>query len=597
MRRFILIIIHIFFILGPIFAQRSSTDSIIGSVNNAIEKESFKKAWREIHDNRHEFIQTNQLFEYNYSLSEIYKGTYQYLDDDTLKRENIEALEYVAKEFLNGKQEEIEEKYGSMWEKLYWLSRIYHSTNDIGFRNFTEDCRDIYKNSRYKNDPYYISLIYTYINYAIRNKEDWSYVWLYTPVGEIESMDSHSDLELAVAFHQKGIALLWKEISNREYQSRNGSIDLGFDLDSNPLLDMGKGYLDTAHDIYDKCNSKDTEQLMKQLISDYKLYDWLVNNPDSINFNDSNPSFTAVCLYDILPMECYKPISLQLNKIQEENYNAFKQSIEYMSDRNYKDAALCLTEIAPSLIVPQDIILCYFNLVYSFAMYDSENADKYLTQYYNTVKEFIIPFIFKKRTEYERQRIWKAITLTLEQLSMKTALMFPESKSATTAYDIFQTIKNFETETTNYIRYASNNGEFDEFTQNSIQYYNQKRDSLYYGNTKGEYFEGNLEQLELNKMLLNDKIHTNEVLNNIYSYKTISKRLNHKASLIEYCVYVDIEGNERYAAFIINTENDNPTLIDICSVNEASVLLSKDCTAINNTYSNNKLYSTFFRKL
>ena len=597
MRRFILIIIHIFFILGPIFAQRSSTDSIIGSVNNAIEKESFKKAWREIHDNRHEFIQTNQLFEYNYSLSEIYKGTYQYLDDDTLKRENIEALEYVAKEFFNGKQEEIEEKYGSMWEKLYWLSRIYHSTNDIGFRNFTEDCRDIYKNSRYKNDPYYISLIYTYINYAIRNKEDWSYVWLYTPVGEIESMDSHSDLELAVAFHQKGIALLWKEISNREYQSRNGSIDLGFDLDSNPLLDMGKGYLDTAHDIYDKCNSKDTEQLMKQLISDYKLYDWLVNNPDSINFNDSNPSFTAVCLYDILPMECYKPISLQLNKIQEENYNAFKQSIEYMSDRNYKDAALCLIEIAPSLIVPQDIILCYFNLVYSFAMYDSENADKYLTQYYNTVKEFIIPFIFKKRTEYERQRIWKAITLTLEQLSMKTALMFPESKSATTAYDIFQTIKNFETETTNYIRYASNNREFDEFTQNSIQYYNQKRDSLYYGNTKGEYFEGNLEQLELNKMLLNDKIHTNEVLNNIYSYKTISKRLNHKASLIEYCVYVDIEGTERYAAFIINTENDNPTLIDICSVNEASVLLSKDSTAINNTYSNNKLYSTFFRKL
>ena len=61
MRRFILIIIHIFFILGPIFAQRSSTDSIIVSVNNAIEKESFKKAWREIHDNRHEFIQTNQL--------------------------------------------------------------------------------------------------------------------------------------------------------------------------------------------------------------------------------------------------------------------------------------------------------------------------------------------------------------------------------------------------------------------------------------------------------------------------------------------------------------------------------------------------------
>ena len=193
MRRFILIIIHIFFILGPIFAQRSSTDSIIGSVNNSIEKESFKKAWREIHANRHLFIQSNQLFEFNYSLSEIYKGTYQYLDDDTLKRENIEALEYVANEFFNGKQEEIEEKYGSMWEKLFWLSRIYNYTNNIFFRHFTEKCRDAYKNSRYKNDQYYISLIYTYINYAIRNNEDWSYVLLYTPVSEIGSMDSHSD--------------------------------------------------------------------------------------------------------------------------------------------------------------------------------------------------------------------------------------------------------------------------------------------------------------------------------------------------------------------------------------------------------------------
>ena len=86
MRRFILIIIHTFFILGPIFAQRSSTDNIIDSVNNAIEKESFKKAWREIHANRHLFIQSNQLFKYNYSLSEIYKGTYQYLDDDLWKR-------------------------------------------------------------------------------------------------------------------------------------------------------------------------------------------------------------------------------------------------------------------------------------------------------------------------------------------------------------------------------------------------------------------------------------------------------------------------------------------------------------------------------
>ena len=597
MRRIITIIIQLFFILCPIYTQTPNTESIIGSVNNAIKKESFKKAWRYIHVNRSFFSQSNQLLDYNISLSDIYKGTYQYLDDDTLKNENIEVLEYIADEFLNGKQDEIEKKYGSMWERLYWLSRIYHSTNNMKFRHFTEKCRDVYKNSKYKNDQYYLSLIYTYINYAIRNNEDWSYVLFYTPVSEIESMESHSDLTLAVALHQKGIAHLRKEISNREYQSRNSSIDWGFELDSNPLLDMGKGYLDAAHDTYKKCNPAETKLLMKQLMSDYKLYDWLIKNPDKTNINDSDSFSIPVCLYDLLPMECYKPIGIQLNKIQEENYNAFKLSTEYLADRNYKDAALCLTEIAPSLIVPQDIILCYFNMISSFAMYDSEKANTYLTQYYNTVKEFIIPFIFKKSTEYERQRMWKSITLTLEQLSMKTALMFPESQSTTTAYDIFQTIKNFETETTDYIRYVSNNGEFDEFTQNSIQYYNQKRDSLYYGNPKGKYFAGNLEQLELNKMLLNDKIRTNEILNGIYSYKTISRRLNHKASLIEYCVYIDIEGSQRYAAFIINTEDKNPTLIDICSVNEASELLSKDSTAINNTYSNNHLYSTFFRKL
>lgn len=93
MRGFITIIIQLLFILSPILAQTPNTDSIIGSVNNAIKKESFKEAWRYLHINRSSFSQSTQWLDYNISLSDIYKGTYQYLDDDTLKNENIEVLE------------------------------------------------------------------------------------------------------------------------------------------------------------------------------------------------------------------------------------------------------------------------------------------------------------------------------------------------------------------------------------------------------------------------------------------------------------------------------------------------------------------------
>lgn len=132
MRRFILIIIHTFLSLAQYLLKGQAQIVLLVLLIMPLKK-VIQKAWREIHANRRLFIQSNQLFEYNYSLSDIYKGTYQYLDDDTLKNENIEALEYVANEFFNGKQEEIEEKYGSMWEKLYWLSRIYHCTNNIFF--------------------------------------------------------------------------------------------------------------------------------------------------------------------------------------------------------------------------------------------------------------------------------------------------------------------------------------------------------------------------------------------------------------------------------------------------------------------------------
>ncbi len=573
-------------------AQTVKTDSILGAVNNAISNGTYKEAWRLLQSNKILFIQSDKLLDYNIYLSDIYKGTYQFLDDDTLRNDNKEALEYIAKELFNGKQQEIELAYGSMWERLFWLSRIYHSAHERGYLNFIERCRDLYKNSLYKNDLYYIQLIITYINYAIFNNEDWSYVLMYTPINEINKIESHSDIDLAVFSHQIGIAYLQKDISNRKYHKLNSE-----DCYSNILVEIGKSYLDVADSLYKKCKPTDVTLLRKQLQSDYKLFEWLANNQvDSIP-SEHDVFAKPVCLFQLNPMDMYSSIGIELNSIQVENYEAFKKSLLLLEKENYRESVNSIKAIAPSLIVPHDIILVYFNLISSLAMYDGEQATIYLHQYYDRVKHIILPRIYKHSTEFDNQRLWKAVTLTIGQVCMKTALRYPNSDAPLLAYDIFQTIKNLELEVNNYIRYAKKNHLFDEFTENSIKYYNQKRDSLYFSDTEGKNYLGNLEQLELNKMLINDKIAIDKVLNNIYTYKEISESLNNSASLIEYFIYVNLEGENRYGAFIVNSEKKTPTVIDICSVDEASSQLTKDSTSVNICYSSSKLYSTFIQKI
>lgn len=592
MRRFVCLLFYFYLCLNASLAQTVKTDSILGAVNNAISNGTYKEAWRLLQSNKILFIQSDKLLDYNIYLSDIYKGTYQFLDDDTLRNDNKEALEYIAKELFNGKQQEIELAYGSMWERLFWLSRIYHSAHERGYLNFIERCRDLYKNSLYKNDLYYIQLIITYINYAIFNNEDWSYVLMYTPINEINKIESHSDIDLAVFSHQIGIAYLQKDISNRKYHKLNSE-----DCYSNILVEIGKSYLDVADSLYKKCKPTDVTLLRKQLQSDYKLFEWLANNQvDSIP-SEHDVFAKPVCLFQLNPMDMYSSIGIELNSIQVENYEAFKKSLLLLEKENYRESVNSIKAIAPSLIVPHDIILVYFNLISSLAMYDGEQATIYLHQYYDRVKHIILPRIYKHSTEFDNQRLWKAVTLTIGQVCMKTALRYPNSDAPLLAYDIFQTIKNLELEVNNYIRYAKKNHLFDEFTENSIKYYNQKRDSLYFSDTEGKNYLGNLEQLELNKMLINDKIAIDKVLNNIYTYKEISESLNNSASLIEYFIYVNLEGENRYGAFIVNSEKKTPTVIDICSVDEASSQLTKDSTSVNICYSSSKLYSTFIQKI
>ena len=591
MSRFVCFLIYICICISPVFSQTSKTDSIIGFVKDAIGNGAYKKAWRVLHANKISFIQSKKTLDYNISLSDIYKGTYQFLDDDTLRNDNKEALEYIAEELFNGKQQEIELAYGSMWERLVWLSRIYHSNHEMGYHHFIERCRNLYKNSIYKNDPYYITLIITYINYAIINNEDWSYVLMYTPINEIKEIDSHSNINLAVFSHQKGIAYLQKEISNRKYHEHDS-------LDNYPnILIAGKSYLDVADSLYKRCKPSDVSLLRKQLHSDYRLFEWLLNNQGNLIPSEHDEFAKPVCLFQIKPMDMYSSIGTELNTIQAENVEAFKKSLQLLQEEKYRESVNSIKSIAPSLIVPYDIMLVYFYLISSLAMYDGEQASMYLNQYYDRIKHIILPRIYKHSTEFENQRLWKAVTITIGQACMKTALRHPNSNATILAYDIFQTIKNFELEVNNYIRYAQKNHLFDDLTKNNIKFYNQKRDSLYFSDIEGKNYLGNLELLELNKMLINDKIDIDKVLNNIYTFKKISKSLNSNASLIEYFIYVDLEGENRYGAFIVNTEKKTPTVIDICSVDEASSHLAKDSASVNINYSLSKLYSTFIQKV
>ena len=592
MRRFACFLIYICICISPVLSQTSKTDSIIGIVKDAIGNGAYKKAWRVLHANKISFIQSKKTLDYNISLSDIYKGTYQFLDDDTLRNDNKEALEYIAEELFNGRQQEIELSYGSMWERLFWLSRIYHSDHETGYRFFTERCRDLYKKSIYKNDPYYIQLIITYINYAIFNNEDWSYVLWYTPINEIKEIASHSNIDLAVFSHQIGIAYLQKDISNRKYHKVNSD-----DYYSNILVEIGKSYLDVADSLYKKCKPSDVSLLRKQLHSDYRLFEWLANNQvDSIP-SEHDVFAKPVCLFQLNPLNMYSSIGTELNSIQVENYETFKKSLLLLKEEKYRESVNSIKSIAPSLIVPYDIMLVYFNLISSLAMYDGEQASMYLNQYYDRIKHIILPRIYKHSTEYENQRVWKGVTTTIGQACMKTALRYPNSDATILAYNIFQTIKNFELEVNNYIRYAKKNHLFDELTEDNIKFYNQKRDSLYFSDIDGKNYLGNAEQLELNKMLINDKIDIDKVLNSVYTYKEISKSLNSNASLIEYFIYVDLEGENRYGAFVVNTEKKTPTVIDICSVDEASSHLTKDSASVNISYSSSKLYSTFIQKV
>lgn len=594
MRKIVFFVI-VYYISLDLFAYNNAIDSIVNVIKNDIAKEQYRKAWRDLHNNRVEILNNDEVV-YTILLTDIYQGSYLYLQDDKLRKENKEALENLSKVIFSNRLNLIEKEHGSMWQRLFWLCRIYHEEKELNFDLFIDDCKKAFEKSLYKEDPYFRTILYTYVNYLITNGKDWSYTIIGIPFFAIKVTDSNSDIELAIAYHQKGIAYLQKEIQNRiyEFYINNGAPSKKY---TDILIRLAKENLDIAQLLYNKCDLKESEYQRDKLKLNLQLYKWLVDNPNSIEFNLNDSIFKPVCFYNILPLDIYKPISKQLDSISVENSKMLELSLHYLKEKEYKAAADCLLDVAPSLINPLELVTHYYSLIYSLSMYDPDKATQYLENFYNLSQLYILPYIYRHYTEYEIQKIWKSLSIALLQIGMKNAIQNPNSFSSICAYNIIQTLKNFDIEVSKSIRQYKNSKDIDQVSKRAIEYYNKKKNAIYHENFADPFFDAEIELLELNKMILNSKIPINDIFNNIYTYERIAKKLSSKASLVEYCNYIDIDGKSRYAAFIINTEQNSPIIIDICSTEEADRLIYQNEDSINASYSNELIYRTIFSNI
>lgn len=215
----------------------------------------------------------------------------------------------------------------------------------------------------------------------------------------------------------------------------------------------------------------------------------------------------------------------------------------------YTECASMLKDIVPSLSDAYEILTGYNLYLMASLRCDTLLAETALEQCANSVKEKLLPDIYQNQTEYERQLVWRITALSLHQHAMSIAL---GSKSDTTkklAYRLVQVAKNLEVEADQYARTV--------MAKNSmtnailINRYDRQKDSLYfsYGNMAADSLAF---KIEMNKMMINKQIPIHEVFDKVSDYEQIRKSLPVNATMVEYCIYRAISGEDRYGAFIFD---------------------------------------------
>ncbi|MBQ0024067.1 MAG: CHAT domain-containing protein [Prevotellaceae bacterium] len=262
---------------------------------------------------------------------------------------------------------------------------------------------------------------------------------------------------------------------------------------------------------------------------------------------------------------------------------------EHYKKGEYAESVKMLKDAVPLLSDPLEIITGYNIYLLASIRCDAKQAETGLEQYANSVRNKLLPNIYKRQTEYERQLYWRMTALSIHQYAMSIALCSKSDNTKKLAYKLAQVAKNLEIEADQYARtvLAEENAE----NAMLIKLYDEQKDSLYL--SKSDTIANSIVmKAELNKMLINERIPIGEVYDKVSDYDQVRASLPADATMVEYCIYRTVSGEDRYGAFIFDSNSEAPIALDVCSASDVDKLTLKDKNGINELYNSDLLYNT-----
>lgn len=267
---------------------------------------------------------------------------------------------------------------------------------------------------------------------------------------------------------------------------------------------------------------------------------------------------------------------------------------EHYKKGEYAECVEMLKNDAPLLHDPLDIITGYNVYLLASLRCDAKQAEIGLEQYANSVRNMLLPGIYKELTEYERQLYWRMTALSMHQYAMSVALRSKSDNTKKLAYKLVQVAKNLEIDADQYARTVL--AESDARIATYIKQYDELKDSLYFshGNVGAD---STAFKMEINKMKINEHIPIRELFDKVADYEEVRKSLPASTTMVEYCIYRTMTGEDRYGAFVFDSHSHSPTIVDVCSASEVDMLTTRDRNEINELYNSDAIYNTIFASL
>lgn len=246
-----------------------------------------------------------------------------------------------------------------------------------------------------------------------------------------------------------------------------------------------------------------------------------------------------------------------------------------------------LKGIAPSLHNPIEIVTAYNTYLLASLRCAPHQADTALVQYANSVRNELLPNIYQTKTEYEHQLLWQLTALSLHQYAMSIALSTESADTKRLAYKLVQVAKNLEIEADQYARTVMAKG--CQANADLISRYDTMKDSLYFTDVE-DVLDSIAMGIEMSKMEINEQIPIQEVFDNVSNYEQVRSSLPPSCTMVEFCLYRATTGEDRYGAFIFDSDSDTPTAVDVCSADDVGSLITKEKDSINELYNTPSLY-------